>query len=230
VTPPVPADDAPRIHVVAGVLTDATGRVLLAERPMGKAFAGRWEFPGGKLNPGETPRAALERELHEELGIEVQDAEPPLDQQQLRWCATRDLPDADILEADRAIVTALRLSRWIVRDGLDAPGGADAVRVAARDGDALLDPADAPEDAVVVWSSPQRIVAARGVRGLAGCLVADAAEAYAAVRLDADFLLVPDDPGAADLAVIAALGRPWYLEARVAAPPAAKPTGRLRWT
>jgi hypothetical protein len=154
----------------------------------------------------------------------------PLDQQQLRWCATTSLPDADILEADRPIVTALRLPRWIVRDGLDAPGGADALRVVARDGDAMLDPGDAPEDAIAVWSSPQRIVAARGVRGLAGCLVADAAAAHAAVRREADFLLVPEDPGAADLAMIAALGLPWYLEARVTAPPSAMPTGRLRWT
>ncbi|HQU03465.1 MAG TPA: bifunctional GNAT family N-acetyltransferase/(deoxy)nucleoside triphosphate pyrophosphohydrolase [Acidocella sp.] len=57
--------------VVACALIDAEGRILLARRPEGKKLAGLWEFPGGKLNPGETPEAALVRELHEELGIEV---------------------------------------------------------------------------------------------------------------------------------------------------------------
>jgi len=52
------------------------GRVLLAQRPAGKAYAGYWEFPGGKLEAGESPRAALERELHEELGLVVRRAAP----------------------------------------------------------------------------------------------------------------------------------------------------------
>lgn len=55
--------------VSAVALIDADGRVLLAQRPPGKAMAGLWEFPGGKVEPGETPEAALIRELHEELGI-----------------------------------------------------------------------------------------------------------------------------------------------------------------
>jgi len=59
------------MHVVAGVLVDASGRILIAQRPPGKHLAGMWEFPGGKLEPGETPMAALERELDEELGIAV---------------------------------------------------------------------------------------------------------------------------------------------------------------
>lgn len=59
------------LHVVAGVLRDARGRVLLAQRPQGKQLAGLWEFPGGKLEPGELPQQALARELHEELGIYV---------------------------------------------------------------------------------------------------------------------------------------------------------------
>jgi 8-oxo-dGTP diphosphatase len=50
-------------------LIDADGRVLLAQRPAGKSMAGLWEFPGGKVEPGESPEAALIRELHEELGI-----------------------------------------------------------------------------------------------------------------------------------------------------------------
>ncbi|MBY0420855.1 MAG: (deoxy)nucleoside triphosphate pyrophosphohydrolase [Parvularculaceae bacterium] len=57
--------------VAACALVDADGRVLLAQRPEGKASAGLWEFPGGKLQPGETPEAALVRELREELGIDV---------------------------------------------------------------------------------------------------------------------------------------------------------------
>ena len=125
------------IHVVAGVLTDGADRVLLAQRPEGKHLAGGWEFPGGKLEPGETRYAALVRELKEELGIEVVAARPlirarhqyptreilldvwvvseyrgepaGLDGQALRWCARADLPAAQLLPADRPIVTALRL-------------------------------------------------------------------------------------------------------------------------
>ena len=57
--------------VAAVALIDADGRVLLAQRPEGKSMAGLWEFPGGKIEPGETPEAALMRELQEELGIET---------------------------------------------------------------------------------------------------------------------------------------------------------------
>lgn len=63
---------ATRLVLVAAVaLIDADGRVLLAQRPQGKSMAGLWEFPGGKVEPGETPEAALMRELAEELGIET---------------------------------------------------------------------------------------------------------------------------------------------------------------
>ncbi len=64
------------IPVAAAVITRADGRVLLAQRPPGKAFAGYWEFPGGKLEPGEDPRDALIRELAEELGLKVRRAAP----------------------------------------------------------------------------------------------------------------------------------------------------------
>lgn len=64
----------PIVLVVACALIDRDGRVLLTRRPVGKAMAGQWEFPGGKLEPGETPEAALIRELHEELGISVKTA------------------------------------------------------------------------------------------------------------------------------------------------------------
>ena len=57
------------VLVSAMALIDADGRVLLAQRPEGKAMAGMWEFPGGKLEPNETPEAAIHRELKEELGI-----------------------------------------------------------------------------------------------------------------------------------------------------------------
>ncbi|WP_282119751.1 8-oxo-dGTP diphosphatase MutT [Ruegeria atlantica] len=57
--------------VSAVALIDIEGRVLLAQRPEGKSMAGLWEFPGGKIEPGETPEAALIRELHEELGIDT---------------------------------------------------------------------------------------------------------------------------------------------------------------
>ncbi|HEX2017514.1 MAG TPA: 8-oxo-dGTP diphosphatase MutT [Aurantimonas sp.] len=60
--------------VVACALIDADNRILLSERPAGKALAGLWEFPGGKLDEGETPEAALIRELREELGIETRAA------------------------------------------------------------------------------------------------------------------------------------------------------------
>ncbi|WP_417205583.1 8-oxo-dGTP diphosphatase MutT [Antarctobacter sp.] len=59
------------ILVSAVALIDPDGRVLLAQRPEGKSMAGLWEFPGGKVEPGETPEAALIREVHEELGIET---------------------------------------------------------------------------------------------------------------------------------------------------------------
>ena len=92
------------IHVVAGALFDAQGRVLIAQRPAGKHMAGGWEFPGGKREPGEEPRDTLVRELHEELGIEVHEAAPLIHGQ-----AVRDMhaiyPDAKLI--------------YIVRDGRD---------------------------------------------------------------------------------------------------------------
>jgi 8-oxo-dGTP diphosphatase len=124
------------IEVVAGALFDSVGRVLIAQRPAGKALAGRWEFPGGKLHAGESPYAGLVRELREELGVEVQAAERlmryshdypdrvvwldmwtvsawsgeprGLDGQSLKWVAPGRLDEEDILEADQPIVAALR--------------------------------------------------------------------------------------------------------------------------
>jgi 8-oxo-dGTP diphosphatase len=127
------------IHVVAGTIADADGRVLIAQRPRGRHMAGRWEFPGGKLAAGEDPLTGLKRELAEELGIAVRAARPlirlrhtyperrvlldvwqvtdyegepqALESQALAWARPDDLPQHDLLEADRAIVTALRLPR-----------------------------------------------------------------------------------------------------------------------
>jgi 8-oxo-dGTP diphosphatase len=131
-------NDKPRssIHVVAGVLRDESGRVLIAQRPAGKVLAGRWEFPGGKLDAGEAPYDGLVRELREELGIEVADASPlmkydvdyperrvtldvwtvmswsgeprGLDAQALKWVEAAGLPAEDILEADAPIVEHLK--------------------------------------------------------------------------------------------------------------------------
>jgi 8-oxo-dGTP diphosphatase len=124
------------IHVVAAALYDASGHVLIAERPAGKHLAGRWEFPGGKVAAGESEREALARELHEELGVTVLAARPlvrcshdygdrqvelslwiverhsgiprSLDGQRLRWVMPRALVHEDILEADRPFIDALR--------------------------------------------------------------------------------------------------------------------------
>jgi 8-oxo-dGTP diphosphatase len=64
-------ENIPTMIVVAAALVDAEGRVLLQQRPEGRAMAGLWEFPGGKVEEGELPEAALARELEEELGIAV---------------------------------------------------------------------------------------------------------------------------------------------------------------
>ncbi|PZN92662.1 MAG: 8-oxo-dGTP diphosphatase MutT [Alphaproteobacteria bacterium] len=63
------------VHVAAAVLIDSAGFVLVQQRPEGKSLAGLWEFPGGKLEPGEAPETALVRELHEELGIAITPAQ-----------------------------------------------------------------------------------------------------------------------------------------------------------
>ncbi|MGC1520181.1 MAG: 8-oxo-dGTP diphosphatase MutT [Steroidobacteraceae bacterium] len=125
------------IHVVAAVVIDGEGRVLIAQRPKKKHLAGGWEFPGGKLEPGEERLAGLSRELREEIGIEIAKPRPlirvhhsyprreilldvwvvrrysgepkGLEGQALRWCAQQDLASADLLPADKPIVAALRL-------------------------------------------------------------------------------------------------------------------------
>lgn len=122
------------LQVVAAALVDTQSRILIAERPVGKAQSGRWEFPGGKIAPGETPVVALCRELREELGMDIPqsaaefvmstrheyadrqvamtffivtgvEAEPrALDGQRLEWLRASELLRRDLLEADLPFV------------------------------------------------------------------------------------------------------------------------------
>jgi 8-oxo-dGTP diphosphatase len=123
--------------VVAVALIDADDRILVAQRPPGKQLAGLWEFPGGKVDPGERPEAALIRELHEELGIEVKEAclapltfashayedfhllmplyvcrrwqglVTPREGQALKWLRARQLRDIPMPPADEPLIPAL---------------------------------------------------------------------------------------------------------------------------
>ena len=72
--PATAPEPLPVLLVAAVALVDADGRVLIAQRPAGKEMAGLWEFPGGKVGEGETPEAALIRELEEELGIDTEES------------------------------------------------------------------------------------------------------------------------------------------------------------
>ena len=130
--------DVPLLLVAAAALVDVDGRVLLARRPPGKPMAGLWEFPGGKVRGGETPEAALVRELREELGIGVTESGlvpftfsshayddfhllMPLyvcrawrglvtarEDQELEWARTRDMADFPMPPADAPLVAMLR--------------------------------------------------------------------------------------------------------------------------
>jgi 8-oxo-dGTP diphosphatase len=128
----------PMVLVAAVALIDSDGRVLLAQRPEGKHLAGLWEFPGGKLMPGETPEAALVRELAEELGIDTdarclapftfasyayedfhllmplyvcrvwQGVVRPCEGQKLAWVSMRNIADYPMPPADLPLVAMLR--------------------------------------------------------------------------------------------------------------------------
>ena len=122
------------VDVAVGVLIDLDGRFLLTSRPVGKVYAGYWEFPGGKCEPGETHEECLRRELREELGVESRvgdeiivtehayaertvrlhfrhctiDGEPRnLIGQELRWVARAELSTTKLPEADRDLVEIL---------------------------------------------------------------------------------------------------------------------------
>jgi 8-oxo-dGTP diphosphatase len=135
-SPPPTTSSLLPVHVVAGALFDVHGRVLVAQRPPGKHMAGGWEFPGGKLNVGEDRLQGLRRELLEELGITVIDAQPlisyehaysdravfldlwrvlsydgspqSLDGQALQWVRLSELDEVDLLAADRPMIAAVR--------------------------------------------------------------------------------------------------------------------------
>ncbi|MFT4045490.1 MAG: Nudix family hydrolase [Solimonas sp.] len=127
----------PRIAVAAGCLVNAAGEVLIAQRPEGKIAAGQWEFPGGKIEPGESAREALARELNEELGVAVREAQPLIrivhdysdrtveldcwrvtawdgapqsrERQAFAWVSPARIDEYPILAADGPIIAALRL-------------------------------------------------------------------------------------------------------------------------
>lgn len=129
------------LPVVAVAMTDAQGRVLIAQRPFDKEHGGLWEFPGGKIEPGESPEAALVRELREELGVTIAperlepltfssagrgarhlllllyrctawQGEPrPLDAAAIRWVFPVALGDYDMPPADRPFVSVLAAER-----------------------------------------------------------------------------------------------------------------------
>jgi mutator protein MutT len=131
----------PKVHVVAAAIRDTRSRLLIAQRPAGKHMAGGWEFPGGKIESGETRLEGLRRELAEEIGIKLLAAHPlirirhayadrdvdldvwavtafeglpsGIEGQQLRWCPPEDLASADLIAADRPIVTTLVLPECI---------------------------------------------------------------------------------------------------------------------
>jgi 8-oxo-dGTP diphosphatase len=136
-------DTAPRfVHIAAGALTNARGEVLICQRPFHKIYPGEWEFPGGKVEPGETAEGALARELAEELGIRVTAARPLIrlrhvypelsvnldtwlvtgfegeprssEHPAAAWVAPDRLPRWPLLAADRPIVNALRLPPQLV--------------------------------------------------------------------------------------------------------------------
>lgn len=273
------------VYVVAGALVDPRGRVLIAQRPAGKAFAGRWEFPGGKKLAHETPRDALNRELLEELGVQVARARPllkvrhryseaappvlidcwvvdgwrgeiaPLDGQQLRWCEREELPAADILEADRAIVTALRLPATFVRvDAPDTlatrlpgprgrervawivpelPGDLAVVRRLREHGDFVfvLDPPAPPGEGIgSVYASAHATSHPASRGALVGRVVSGGADVRTAVQEGADFLLVPERAlDAGQLAELEACGLPFYVNVATPGAVPAAATGKLWW-
>ena len=194
------------IHVVAAALIDPADRVLLAQRPAGRHLAGGWEFPGGKLEPGEARLAGLARELHEEIGITLRMPRPLIR-------VRHTYPSRDVL-----------LEVWVVRHYRGTPRGLDgqALRWCTREELATVDllPADGPI-ARVLWL-PERLTEVnsrdyeivefdslgrsggdrdQGDNGrLRGVFCADASEFDAAIGAGADFLVLRNALADAELA------------------------------
>ena len=119
--PPSDSSSAPvvhELHVMAGALVGKDGRVLIAQRPEGKAHAGKWEFPGGKKHPAEVPQQGLYRELVEELGIEVTEARP-------LFKVRHEYPAGVAGELPRRVL----IDAWVVNAWRGLPAGLDGQRL-----------------------------------------------------------------------------------------------------
>ncbi len=124
------------LEVVCGIIKNSSGQILACRRGLERHLGGLWEFPGGKVDAGETPEVALARELHEELGVTVRVGEPLTatvewtdgavsirlrgffcevtqgtpnahEHEEIRWCEPSELPDLDWAEADVPLVEEL---------------------------------------------------------------------------------------------------------------------------
>jgi mutator protein MutT len=204
--------DNPRrlVHVVAGAVIDGAGRVLIAQRPTGTHLAGGWEFPGGKLEPGEDRAAGLARELHEELGITIATPRPlirvrhaypsrdvlldmwivtryrgepqGLDGQALRWCTREELDAVQLLPADAPIVRALWLPERLTQES--SP-------------DYCIDDLGSMRGSTVAGISPD-------VR-LRGVLCRSTEEGTAAAAAGADFLVMRNELAKRELGALCSL-------------------------
>jgi 8-oxo-dGTP diphosphatase len=197
------------VHVVAAAVIDAAGRVLIAQRPEGTHLAGGWEFPGGKLEPGEDRLKGLARELREELGISIIGTPRPLirvrhaypsreilidmwvvkryhgepqglEEQALRWCTHDELATVELLPADQPIVAALRLPERLTE---------------------VSSPYYCIGDLNSLRRSPDGAEASREAR-LQGVFCASAEDGAAAARAGADFLVMHEPLADAEVAAL----------------------------
>ncbi len=137
--PAAPASLSAMIDVVCGVIEDGDGRFLACLRPVGKHLGGLWEFPGGKVDPGESPESALVRELREELAVDVEVGHPlapviwhyeertirllpfrcvivsgelqAMEHEQLYWCLPGDFHDLRWADADVPVLREIEARR-----------------------------------------------------------------------------------------------------------------------
>jgi len=201
------------VPVAVGVLVRGDGAVLLADRPAGKPYAGHWEFPGGKIEAGESVGQALERELHEELGLRAAGSVPwvviehdyphayvrlhfrrildfagaprPLEGQRLLYHVPGDPPPAPLLPAAVPALRWIRLSAVIGRSPGDCRTAAEAL--------AWLDAALGRGLRQIVWHEPALDRAAAAAAWPAAC---ELARSYGALLLAAANAAPPADPGA----------------------------------